>query len=117
ITWIALGACVAALVATVVTKPVEPGQLALFAKTIRPNGFWGSFSSGLSGGRSLNYLLLSCLISIVSIYAGIFGIGFLLRLEPMKGLPLVAVSIATLIVLIRRMNAIDLIVTDAEVAK
>lgn len=117
ITWIALGACVAALVATVVTKPVEPGQLALFVKTIRPNGFWGSFSSGSSGRRSLNHLLLSCLISVVSIYAGLFGIGFLLRLEPMKGLPLVAVSIATLIVLVRRMDAIDLVKTDVEVTK
>ena len=86
-------------------------------KTIRQTGFWGSFSSGLSGGRSLNYLLLSCLISVVSIYAGLFGVGFLLRLEPMKGLPLVAVSIGTLIVLIRRMDAIDLIATDVEVTK
>jgi Na+/proline symporter len=107
ISWISIAACLAAIAATLLTPPVEESQLRKFTDRVKPIGFWQHHSNGYQPERSLAKSFYCWLSGSVSIYAGVFGIGHLLRLEYAIGLSLMLVCLVTLIGMMRGMNEID----------
>jgi Na+/proline symporter len=107
ICWISFTAGAAALVATWLTPPATDAQLKLFVERVQPMGFWRDFESADDSGRSL---LQSCgfwLLGTVAIYFLMFGLGFLFRLETVKGIAMTAAGAFGLIAMIRGMGRLD----------
>jgi SSS family solute:Na+ symporter len=107
ICWISLAAGVASLVVTRLTPPVKEAQLARFVERVQPMGFWRDLGAADASGRSL---LVSCgywVLGTVAIYLLMFGLGFVFRLEPVKGSAMLAAGLVALGVMIRGMAALD----------
>ncbi|HEX5786563.1 MAG TPA: sodium:solute symporter family protein [Woeseiaceae bacterium] len=107
ICWISLAAGVASLVVTRLTPPVKEAQLARFVERVQPMGFWRDLGAADASGRSL---LASCgywVLGTVAIYLLMFGLGFVFRLEPVKGYAMLAAGLVALGVMIRGMAALD----------
>ncbi len=68
------------LIITYLTPPTDNSTLIKFYQKIKPIGFWGQFSPTTSS-NSLGYLILSWLLGVIGIYAGLFGIGYLILLQ------------------------------------
>lgn len=107
ICWISLFAAAASVVATLLTRPVEPDQLRRFVAKTRPMGFWREFSEGYAPERGFAESLVYFLLGSVSIYAGMFGVGFLLRLDTAMGVGLLVLSACSLVIMVRGMARID----------
>ena len=107
ISWISLGSCAAAIVGTMLTAPVDDEQIRKFVEKVQPMGFWRGHNSGYLAERSLGISIVYWLLGTISIYAGVFGIGHLLRLQYGIGLGLMLTCLLTSIVMVRGMNAID----------
>lgn len=107
ICWISLVSAVAAIAATLLTAPVDDERLREFVAKTRPMGFWKDFSNGHTPERSFGLSLWYFVLGGVSIYAGMFGLGYLLRLQTVIGLGLLAVSVVGLLVMVRGMGRID----------
>ncbi|MEH6587654.1 MAG: sodium:solute symporter family protein [Halioglobus sp.] len=107
ICWISLVSAVAAVAATLLTAPVDDERLREFVAKTRPMGFWKDYSKGHAPERSFGLSLWYFVLGGVSIYAGMFGIGYLLRLQTVIGLGLLIVSIVGLVVMVRGMGRID----------
>ncbi|WP_162846123.1 sodium:solute symporter family protein [Seongchinamella sediminis] len=108
ICWISLFAALASVVATLLTAPADPELLREFVRRTRPMGFWGDYSQGgFEPERNFAESLLYFALAGISIYAGMFGIGYALRLETGMGLGLIALSLLSLVVVVRGMGRID----------
>ena len=107
ICWISLSTGVASVIATLLTQPVEESRLRDFASKVHPMGFWNGHNAGFSSERGLLVSVGYWLLGTVSIYAGMFGIGYLLRLEYATGLVLLVLCLVTLLLMIRGMNGVD----------
>ena len=108
ICWISLFAAMASIIATLATSPVDPELLREFVRRTRPMGFWGDYTHGdFKPERSFAESLLYFALAGVSIYAGMFGVGYLLRLEMAPGLGLMTLCLVTLVVVVRGMGRID----------
>jgi Na+/proline symporter len=105
--WISLAAGIGSVIATLATRPVDESILQEFVQRVRPMGFWNGHNDGYSSERGLAASLFYWCTGTVSIYAGMFGIGYLLRLETMLGLGLLAVCAVSLAVTVYGINAID----------
>jgi solute:Na+ symporter, SSS family len=117
ICWISLVAGAASVLATLLTPPVEEQLLRNFVEKIRPLGFWKGHNTGFSSERSLGLSVYYWLLGTVSIYAGMFGIGHLLRLQYTQGLGLLLLCLVTLVMMLRGMERIDRERTTAESAE
>ena len=108
ICWISLFAALASIIATLITSPVDPELLREFVRRTRPMGFWGDYTHGdFKPERSFAESLLYFALAGISIYAGMFGIGYLLRLEMATGLGLMTLCLLSLVVVVRGMARID----------
>lgn len=107
ICWISLVSAVAAIAATLLTAPVDDERLRKFVAKTRPMGFWKDYSEGHAPERNFGLSLWYFVLGGVSIYAGMFGVGYLLRLQTVIGLGLLAVSVVGLVVMVRGMGRID----------
>jgi hypothetical protein len=105
--WISLLAGIGSVIATLATRPVDESILRDFVQRVRPMGFWKGHNDGYSSERGLAASLLYWCTGTVSIYAGMFGIGYLLRLETALGLGLLALCAVSLAVTVHGINAID----------
>lgn len=107
ICWISLFAAAASLLATMVTAPVDPALLREFVRRTRPMGLWKDYAEGFAPERSFGQSLKYFVLAGVSIYAGMFGVGYLLRLQTSAGLALLALCAICLVIVVRGMGRID----------
>ena len=108
ICWISLFAALASIVATLLTSPADPELLREFVRRTRPMGFWRDYAqAGFEPERNFAESLLYFILAGVSIYAGMFGVGYTLRLETWAGLGLIALSLVSLVIVVRGMGRID----------
>ena len=106
ITWISMTAAVTAIVATLVTAPVDAEQLRKFVKKAQPVGFWKDYQPISAARRGLASSLQGWLLGAAGIYAGLFGLGYLLRLEIVIGTFLLAISGLAILGLVRLLKTI-----------
>ncbi|WP_165954307.1 sodium:solute symporter family protein [Seongchinamella unica] len=108
ICWISLIAAVASMLATMLTAPVDDSLLREFVRKTRPMGIWGKYAQGdFRPERNFVESLLYFVLAGTSIYAGMFGVGYALRLETATGLGLIALSLLGLVIVVRGMGRID----------
>lgn len=108
ICWISLLAALASIVATLLTAPADPELLREFVRRTRPMGFWRDYAQGgFEPERNFAESLLYFVLAGVSIYAGMFGVGYALRLETSAGLGLMALSLVSLVIVVLGMGRID----------
>ena len=107
ICWISLLAAVAAVVATLLTPPVDEAQLRRFVEKTRPLGFWRGHNAGFPSERSLGLSVFYWLLGTSSLYAGMFGLGYLLRLEYLTGAMLLTYCALSLGAMVIGMGKID----------
>ncbi|MEH6608997.1 MAG: sodium:solute symporter family protein [Halioglobus sp.] len=107
ICWISLVSATAAVVATLLTAPVDEAVIRRFVEKVRPMGFWKGHNAGFPSERSLGLSVAYWLLGTTSLYAGMFGVGYLLRLEYTIGLLLLAYCAVSLFAMIRGMGKID----------
>ncbi|KAA1188454.1 Na+:solute symporter [Pseudohalioglobus sediminis] len=107
ICWISLVSALASVVATLVTAPVEAAQLRRFVARTRPMGFWREYAEGYAPERSFRESLWYFALGGSSIYAGMFGVGYLLRLQYAQGIGLLLLCSVALAWMVRGMGRID----------
>ena len=108
ICWISLTAGLASIVATFVTAPVDEEKIREFVEKVRPMGFWKGHNEGFASERSFGLSVFYWLLGTASIYSGMFGIGYLLRLQYFPGLALLLFCAVSLVIMVRGMNRVDL---------
>ncbi|WP_167882301.1 sodium:solute symporter family protein [Leptospira langatensis] len=92
--WTAMGSVIVSIAVTFLTPPVSDNVLDSFVKRLHPFGFWGKW--GGEGARRAFYQRVKIwLLSIVSLYAALFGTGYLLRLDIGRGSVYLLVSVAS----------------------
>ncbi len=104
ISWVSLASCVAAITATLLTKPTSDEQLKRFVEKVQPMGFWPDHVNRGSARGKLLQSIINWGLGVVSVYSALFGIGYLLRLEHGIGWALLITSAATLWLMVRRMS-------------
>ncbi len=107
ISWISLCAGIASVLVTFLTAPVPEEKLRAFAARVRPMGAWNGYNEGYDSERRLGESLLWWLTGTVSVYAGMFGIGHLLRLEMAWGIGLMVLCAVTLVATVWGLGRID----------
>ncbi len=107
ICWISLVSGAASLLVTWLTAPVPDEQLKEFVKKVHPMGFWKGHNSGFDSERGLGLSVFYWLLGTGSIYAGMFGVGYLLRLEYLTGCILLVVCAITLVMMVMGMARVD----------
>ena len=85
---------------TFLTAPVDKERLRLFCERVRPLGCWREYR-GEGGRDSLRRWLLQWLIGTVSLYAFLFGGGYLLLGNPIRGAFLLAAAFVGMLILFR----------------
>jgi solute:Na+ symporter, SSS family len=107
ICWISLFAAIASVIATLLTAPVDEELLRKFVAKTRPMGFWKDYSEGYAPERGFGLSLWYFALAGVSIYSGMFGVGYLLRLDTVLGVALLALCACSLFIVVRGMGRID----------
>jgi Na+/proline symporter len=94
-TIVIVGFCTVLWVAvTFLTSPVPDQHLERFFRRVRPGGWWGHIASAcpdVARDRA-RYGCIGWLAGVISIYAGLFGIGYLCLARPVPGLIYLAVA-------------------------
>jgi Na+/proline symporter len=67
------------LVVTFLTRPVESSHLEKFYKRVMPGGWWGPFAKSANASEisSASSCWIGWLVSVITIYFGLFGTGYL----------------------------------------
>jgi solute:Na+ symporter, SSS family len=107
ICWVSVVAGVASIIATYATAPVPDKLIQEFVEKIKPMGWWKGFNKGHTSERGVGASIYYWLLGSLSIYAGMFGIGFLLRVEIALGVGLLVLCLVTLVMTVRGMDKID----------
>ena len=109
ICWISVVSATISIIATLITPAVDKKTLIKFVEKTKPMGFWNDLNTPSEGeqkdqfGLSVVYFFLGC----IGLYAGMFGLGYLIRLETSIGLILIAVSALTLILMLRGLTKLQ----------
>jgi len=107
ICWISLIAGSVAILVTWMTKPVDEAQLRKFAEKVNPMGFWKGHNKGFASERSLARSVFYWLLGTTAIYASMFGVGYMLRLQYAIGLGLLTFGVVSLVYMVRGMSEVD----------
>lgn len=107
ICWVSLISGVIAIVVTLLTSAVPEPLIKKFVEKVRPMGFWKGYNKGYDSERSLNSSLIFFVTGSAGIYAGMFGLGYLLRLEIVTGLILIALFVGLLFYTIKGLDQVD----------
>lgn len=107
ICWISLLSATMAITVTLLTKPVDDKQLKEFASKVSPMGWWRQYRGERSQQRSLLSSMWYFVIGTLAVYALMFGIGYMLRLEPLIGSMSIVVGGALLYATIRGLSKFD----------
>ena len=99
------------LVATFVTRPTASGTLDAFYRRVRPGGpGWRPVATqnpGVEVDRGLGQIAVRWLLGSASVYAALFGTGWLVLGETARGLATLAVAGVTLAFLIRSLRQVE----------
>lgn len=87
--------------------PCAKRLLKEFAQKTHPMGFWKGHNAGFASERNLGVSIFYWLLGTGSIYAGMFGIGYLLRLEYTIGCTLLVVCVVSMVGMVAGMERID----------
>jgi hypothetical protein len=107
ICWISVCSAMASIAITFMTKPVDHATLKRFVDQVQPIGYWRNLSGSYQAERSLAKSILYFMAGSISIYAGLFGIGYLLQANYIVGISLIMTFFATLFIVIRGMRQIE----------
>jgi Na+/proline symporter len=107
ICWVSLISGIAAIVATMLTAKVPDELIQKFVAKVRPMGFWKGYTSNYSSERSLKESLLYFATGSAGIYAGMFGLGYLLRLEIVIGIVLLVIFAGLMFFTVKGMDKVD----------
>ncbi len=107
IAWVSVASGIGSVIATYLTRPVDEAILVEFARRVRPMGFWNGHNHGYSSERGLLASVVYWLTGTVSIYAGMFGIGYLLKLDYLLGSGLLLLCALTLVITVYGINSVD----------
>jgi len=108
ICWISLIAGSISLLVTYLTPQVPDEQLQKFVEKVHPMGHWKGHNSGFNSERSFKQSVFFFLLGTCAIYAGMFGIGYLLRLEYLIGCSLIFSFAIMIYIMIKGMSKIDM---------
>jgi SSS family solute:Na+ symporter len=92
---------------TLLTKPVDEQQLRKFVEKVSPMGFWKGHNKGSVSERNFASSVFYWLQGTAAIYAAMFGIGYLLRLEYVLGAGLLVIGVVMLVLMVRGMGQLD----------
>lgn len=107
ICWVSLISGVIAIIVTMFTAEVPEPLIQKFVAKVRPMGFWKGLNKGYDSERSLNISLLFFVTGSAGIYAGMFGLGYLLRLEYVTGIILMVLFVGLLWFTVKGMDKVD----------
>ncbi|MCP3672919.1 MAG: Na+:solute symporter [Gammaproteobacteria bacterium] len=107
ICWISLVAGSFSLAITFLTPQVSDEQLKKFVAKVRPMGFWKGHNVGFDSERSFGQSIFYFFLGTFAIYAGMFGIGYLLRLEYLIGISLLGIFSVMIYIMVKGMAKID----------
>ncbi|MEE9448082.1 MAG: sodium:solute symporter family protein [Arenicellales bacterium] len=93
ICWISMISALISIVITFLTPAVDDKSLQRFVDKVKPIGFWKQLNNNYTAERSFAKSMLYLFLGCIGIYAGIFGIGYLVKLQLMTGGLLVVLSI------------------------
>lgn len=106
ICWISLLSTFCALLATYLTPAVDEAILMRFIEKVKPIGFWKNLNQGHPALRNFRDSAIYFILGCVGLYSGMFGLGFLLKLEFTLGLGLIFIFVVSMIAMIKGMNKI-----------
>lgn len=107
ICWISLFSAMTSVFITLLTPAVDEQTLKEFVAKVKPIGFWRGLNDGYSGQRRFKDSMLYFVLGTTGIYAGMFGIGYLLKLDYSVGFALIALFVFTTLFVIKGMNKIE----------
>jgi len=90
--WIVLLSASAALAATFLTPPVSEATLRRFIAKTSPFGFWKGLTSEQAERKNLASKMYMWILGVVATFSGMFGIGYLVRLNWPTGLALLLIG-------------------------
>ncbi len=104
--WSVLISTAVALSATFVTAPVRAETLRQFVDKTSPVGFWGVYTVKTEQRKKeFKQRLLIWLLGLITCFASVFGIGYLLLLDWPLGLALLALCVVCFCAMLKRMKA------------
>jgi len=107
ICWISLISGAASLLVTLITPAVDEKQLQKFVTKVKPMGHWKGHNKGYDSERSFKLSVFYFLLGTCAIYSGMFGIGYLLRLDYLTGYTLLILFLIMIFVMIKGMSKVD----------
>ncbi len=107
ICWISLVSTLSAISMTFLTPAVDDDILKRFVAKVKPIGFWKTLNTEHPARRNFRdscfYFLLGC----VGLYSGMFGLGYLLKLDYILGGSLLITFVISMFLMIKGMNRIS----------
>jgi len=100
----------ASLAVTFLTPPEPAGQLETFYRRVRPAGWWGPVAERCSDVKRLRLgapELINWFLTVVSIYAALFGLGWLVMGQYLKGVIAAIVCAVTIRVILREIRKME----------
>lgn len=107
ICWISVCAALMSFITTFITPAVPDETLQRFVDKVKPIGFWKQLNQTHQPERSFAASMLYFILGSIGIYAGMFGIGYALRLEYVVAGVLMTIFVVTMLIVIRGMNQIN----------
>lgn len=114
ICFVSLFSGVAALIGTWVTNPVPTELQKAFAEKVEPMGWWRGMNKKGNKQRSIKFGVVLWLIGTLSIYAVMFGLGFLVRMEFARGASVLVIGIIAMVLMILGLRKADKVDLDAK---
>ncbi|RMH77633.1 MAG: sodium transporter [Calditrichaeota bacterium] len=105
--WIILISSAGAVLITLLTPPVEDAVLQNFIRRTDPIGFWRGMGAGGDRRKALKSRLGFWLLGVLTTFWGMFGIGYVILLQWMKGVGLLVASGVAFVVMVRLMSRGD----------
>jgi SSS family solute:Na+ symporter len=98
------------LLVTFLTPPEPDSQLEKFYRRVRPGGWWGPIAKKCPDVKKLRLgkpEFINWALTVVSIYAALFGLGWLVMGQYIKGIIAALIFIATVIVILKEIRKMD----------
>lgn len=100
----------ASVLVTFLTPPEPEEQLEKFYRRVRPGGWWGEIEKKCGDVKKLQVgkpELINWVLTVISIYAALFGLGWLVMGQYLKGVIAVVVCAVTVVIILKEIGKID----------
>lgn len=112
--FISLFAGIAAIIGTLVTKPVPEGLQKAFAEKVEPMGWWRGMNKMGNKQRSVKFGVVLWLTGVISVYAIMFGLGYYIRMQWLVGTIVMLIGIVALILMLYGLSLADKVDTNTD---